>query len=232
MIELPIILDGLIEEELQNQIEDAMFECSWTYHSDNCLGSPCLGKNYREILNPLQYNIAPFFVSDLKIPRNKKSYDKVIKMVKRGCDEVNFNIEKIERCYGAIHALIRNKSKHDGIHLNRGEPHLVMLYYVNDSDGDTILYDKTVEDIPYDVSFYSLYPEEYCKLKVKHRISPKKGRILFFDGRVYHASSTPTKSIRCIITLDLFGKFKDKSYEFPVPERYKKNISSNLLKYK
>ena len=27
MTELPIVLDGLIEEELQNQIEDVMFEC-------------------------------------------------------------------------------------------------------------------------------------------------------------------------------------------------------------
>ena len=55
MTELPIILDDLIEEELQNQIEDAMFDCFWTYSSDSCLGSKTLEMKNREFLSPLDF---------------------------------------------------------------------------------------------------------------------------------------------------------------------------------
>ena len=92
-----------------------------------------------------------------------------------------------------------------------------LLYYVNDSDGNTILYDKTIDDIP----FEEHYPDEHYDLNITHSITPKKGRVLFFDGRHYHAPSSPSKSMRCVITLDLFGNFQDNSYSFPVPKIYK-----------
>jgi len=218
MTNLPIILDNLIEEELQDQIEDAMFDCPWCYRSDNVLESKVLGTKYRKILNPFQYDISPTFVANIATSVNKKTYDKVLPVVKEGCNKINFNIEKIKRCIAAIHATIRDQQRHDTIHVNADIPHLVMLYYVNDSDGDTILYDKTLKDIPFGTD----YPDDYCKLNITHRISPKKGRVLFFNGSVYHASSAPTKSMRCIITLDLFGEFKDGSYKFPAPIENKK----------
>lgn len=220
MTKLPIILDDLIGEELQNKIEDAMFDCYWTYANDNSLGSKTLEMKNRAFLSPFEFDISPFFCANMQSPLNNNVYKKVIPLIKQGCNEVKFNIEKIERCYGAIHALTRKKSKIDNIHINRYIPHLVMLYYVNDSDGDTILYDKKFGDIPLEIA----YPDDYCNLKIVHRISPKKGRILFFDGRVYHSPSTPTKSMRCIITLDLFGEFEDGSYKFPAPIENKKNI--------
>lgn len=221
MTELPIILDNLIEEELQNQIEDSMFDCFWTYSCDSVLGSKSLENKYRKFLSPFQYDISPMFLANIKSSLNKKTYDKVISVVNDGCNKINFNIEKIERCYGAIHATMRDEQKCDVIHTNRDIPHLVMLYYVNDSDGDTILYDKTLKDIPFDID----YPDENYELNIQHRISPQKGRILFFDGSVYHSPSTPTKSMRCIITLDLFGEFKDGSYKFLAPKQEKNKIN-------
>lgn len=218
MTKLPIVLDGLISEELQDEIEDAMFNCYWTYFSDNTLGSKTSEMKYRKILSPLDFHISPSFIANVQSRLNTDTYKKIIPLIQKGCDEINFNIEKIVRCYGAIHALIANKNKKDNIHINRNIPHLVMLYYVNSCDGDTILYDKMLGDIPLEID----YPDDYCKFNITHKISPKKGRILFFDGRVYHSSSTPKKSIRCIITLDLFGEFEDGSYKFSAPDT--KNI--------
>lgn len=224
MTDLPIILDGIIEEELQNQIEDAMFDCKWQFTMDNSLGSKFLGMEYRKFLNPFEYEISPSIISSMSPIKNNKIYNKISPVIKKGCDEIKFNIEKIERCFGAIHTLIRKKSKIDIIHINREIPHLVMLYYVNDCDGDTILYDKSVEDIP---KKFLIYPSSVECPNIIHRITPKRGRILFFDGRTYHAPSTPTTGIRCIITLDLFGEFKDGSYKFPAP----KEKITNTIKY-
>jgi hypothetical protein len=221
MTELPIILDDLIEEELQNQIEDTMFDCRWKFKTDNIYeyDASHMGLKYRKFLNPLNFDISPAFISNISSFENRKTYFKINPLIRKGCNKIKFNIEKIQRCCGAIHAITTDTSKIDNIHVNRDVPHLVMLYYVNDSDGDTILYDKTREEIPLEV----LWPDEYCNLNITNRISPKKGRVLFFDGRTYHAPSGPTKGIRCIITLDLFGEFEDGSYKFPAPKEIIKN---------
>ena len=60
--------------------------------------------------------------------------------------------------------------------------HMVCLYYINDSDGDTILFNDNGEEIK--------------------RVSPKKGRIVFFDGSIPHCSSRPSKSSRAIVNFD------------------------------
>jgi len=217
MTSLPIILDDFIDDDFQDQIEDCMFKCHWVFHNDNSLGTKTLDSKYRQFLNPLEYDIAPAFNADLLNPLNKKSCEKVGLMIDAVCNKINFNIEKIKRCYACIGAFIPHKTKTNIIHVNAKVPHLVLLYYVNDSDGDTILYDKTIDDIPYEVQ----YPDEYCDLNITHKVTPKKGRVLVFDGKYYHAPSSPTKSMRCIITLDLFGNFLDNSYSFPLPETNK-----------
>ena len=63
-------------------------------------------------------------------------------------------------------------------------PHWVCLYYVNDSDGDTVFYNDNLKEIK--------------------RVSPKKGRIVFFDGSIKHTGSTP-KTLRANINFNFIG---------------------------
>ena len=68
------------------------------------------------------------------------------------------------------------------IHTDFDIPHLVLLYYVHDSDGDTILFDENDNEIK--------------------RVTPKKGRAIFFDGNIRHCSSSPTKGLRSILNFN------------------------------
>ena len=223
MTSLPIILDDLFDKDFQNQIEDCMFDCFWSFSNDKTLGTRFLNSKYREFYNPLEYDIAPGFITNLLSPLNSKSFEKINLIIGAVCNKINFNIEKIERCYGAIPAFIPNRTKKNTIHVNRDVPHIVMIYYVNDSDGDTILYDKTINDIPYKKEYHhqEVLLNEYRDFNVTHSITPKKGRVLVFDGRHYHAPSSPSKSMRCIITLDLFGNFSDSGYSYNMPKTRK-----------
>ena len=83
----------------------------------------------------------------------------------------------------------------DTPHLDRTTPHWSFIYYVEDSDGDTIIYDyksKNENDIP--------YFEDVKELK---RITPKQGKVIVFDGLYWHTAEQPTKNKRCIINFNV-----------------------------
>lgn len=84
-----------------------------------------------------------------------------------------------------------------------GPPHVdgdikwTMIYYINDSDGDTILFNENVEFFNgYDdygmIDYSKKVPKEYTILT---RVQPKQGRILLFRGDQYHAGTPPTKNL-------------------------------------
>lgn len=64
-------------------------------------------------------------------------------------------------------------------HVDVPFPHWVLIYYVNDSDGDTVIFDR-------------MYPDRE-NAAVLHSISPRKGRAIMFDGRYYHSGTCPVK---------------------------------------
>lgn len=67
-------------------------------------------------------------------------------------------------------------------HVDMQYPHKTLLYYLNDSDGDTLFYDKKFGE---DVSE---------GLNVVHRNTPKANQAILFDGLKYHSSGFPTEN--------------------------------------
>ena len=66
---------------------------------------------------------------------------------------------------------------------------IVALYYVCDSDGDTVIYNETKESKTYTIN---------------KSVTPKQGRMVIFDGRLFHAAKQPINSnTRCIVNYNL-----------------------------
>ena len=80
-----------------------------------------------------------------------------------------------------------NGNKSPSPHIDGPDPHWVCLYYVNDSDGDTIFYKNDQ------------------KTEIK-RVSPKKGRIVFFNGFTYHSAGMPKKNHRAVLNFVFKGE--------------------------
>ena len=80
-------------------------------------------------------------------------------------------------------------------HIDVNEPHVAAVYYVNDSDGNTVLYKQRSE-----VNDRSTFPEQ---LDVLIEVEPKANRLLMFDGSLIHTGHSPSKTnSRVIINSD------------------------------
>lgn len=80
---------------------------------------------------------------------------------------------------------------HHNPHVDFYQAHHNALYYVNDSDGDTIVFNETFHDVSMEES--TAYTRD-ARFTVAHRASPKKGRMIGFNGSHYHASMHPMTS--------------------------------------
>lgn len=87
--------------------------------------------------------------------------------------------------------LNNRKGLHDQPHLDFDFPHYTACYYVNDSEGDTFIFDETIDDGK---------PETFT---IKHRSTPQQGKLTLFDGKHYHASSKPKRDVpRIVLTIN------------------------------
>ena len=84
----------------------------------------------------------------------------------------------------------------DTPHYDMDAPHFVMLYYVNDSDGDTIIYNEKTK-------FDTCHADDEMKFTIKKKVSPKQGRVVLFDGIHFHTAEQPNHNLRCIVNYDL-----------------------------
>ena len=78
-----------------------------------------------------------------------------------------------------------NKKKHGPIHID-SKKGISIIYYVNNSDGDTLFFDE--------------------KLNVKKTISPRQGRAVVFDSNIKHTACCPINSkYRKVINFVLYN---------------------------
>jgi hypothetical protein len=93
-----------------------------------------------------------------------------------------------------VYAQLDNPNAHGMPHVDFSkitEPLLTAIYYVNDSSGDTLIFDQRVG--------------QSAPLTVKTRVTPKKGRLVVFDGGLLHAGNTPRSNApRVNINLNAF----------------------------
>ncbi len=74
------------------------------------------------------------------------------------------------------------KDKPHNIHVDQHFPHIVGLYYPNDSDGDTFFFDDDENII--------------------HKEPVERGKMIVFDGKWKHSSSSPTKNVRFTLNIN------------------------------
>ena len=113
-----------------------------------------------------------------------------IDLIKNSCSKLN--IKEVDVLQGRSFLQLPTNIKKEDVdtpHTDMSVQHFVMLYYVCDSDGDTIIYNEKV------ISEKGL--------TVQKKVSPKQGRVVLFNGAYYHTAQQPNHNLRCIVNYDL-----------------------------
>lgn len=126
-----------------------------------------------------------------------KISDFLLPLMYECCQKILFYPTKIY--YGRVFMTtpkIQSK-KHNLFHVDMVTPHLVVLYYINDSTGPTLITNRTIHNTDQDTINNS------SDIEIIKTVDPKKGRVVLFDGKYYHASTHPDLGRRCIINFDV-----------------------------
>jgi len=189
-----LVIDDFIDKEYQEDIKDVLLGKEewgdllfpWHYiddvtaaFEDDNQGRPGLSHVYVEYNDDKTSDI----VSDF--------HDLFIPMLELACETLEVPSARIVQGRSFLQFPLNLNSKDDDtphIDLDEGERHIVVLYYVKDSDGDTVIYNQRTESNIY---------------TVKQKVTPKQGRVVIFDGGQYHTAQQAINSVRCIVNYNL-----------------------------
>lgn len=116
-----------------------------------------------------------------------------IKFILEYFDKINLNKQNIIRIRAGLFLKNPDDTPHVP-HIDAKIPHTTAVYYVNDCDGDLVIYKETYKSHPWKAPEF---PTEH------HRFVPGQNKLAIFDGQYYHSSSYPTqKPLRLAITFN------------------------------
>ncbi len=192
-----IIIDDAVDKPTQDLIENMIFKSDmprWVYHR---------AYNTVKRVPPISSEIVfPSFFFDIVKANNHRlvdpSYGVFLSPIAR------FNPKSIFKVRCVLNQPIRTDERLCmPSHLDALPEHYhtekfnVAVYYVNDSDGPTIFYDETYES----AKQKGLSDKDLTdnKMNVKQKVEPKKGRLVMFDGNLFHSTGIPKNNVRSII---------------------------------
>ena len=111
------------------------------------------------------------------------------------CDKASIEYNALLRIRVGLFTKTITEAKHHNPHVDYGEPHRTAVYYVNDCDGDTFLFNETFDDVSVEDSGRYANANRFT---LSRSVAPQKGKMICFDGRHYHASSYPAKASKRI----------------------------------
>ena len=167
------IIDNCIAVKQQNLIIKHLLQNTyfpWFYHQD-------VTKGFNIELNQKRPAFTHYFILDKN--STGESLNLILPIIN------SLTKKQIIQCRAFLQFPLNPKLiglKHDTPHTDFSYPHTVYLYYVIDSDGDTLFLKNS---------------------KIVKKITPKKGRLVIFDGNIQHTAEQPKKGVRCVINFDV-----------------------------
>jgi hypothetical protein len=138
---------------------------------------------------------APLFMNfSMSENDNNSSFAIANFILNKFVEKHNIKIKEITRSRANI-SFTSNDRRHTPPHIDDRQDHYVFLYYVNDSDGNTNIYNE---------KFDGVTKRTEKDLTLFKSIEPVAGRGMLFSGHVFHTWQPPVNNkIRCIVNMNV-----------------------------
>jgi hypothetical protein len=185
-----IVDDDLIPLELQEDIKNFLSNSyfPWYLCEEKTLTSPRSTYNHFKTISENVFEYSQFvhmFVNDYTVV----SFANHIPMIIANALKKKYNfLGNILRSKANLSTRVSTSpnSLYNTPHVDHLNSHWVVIYYVNDSDGSTTIFN---ENISLTQSMTAI-----DQLTIQQQITPKQGRCVVFDGNRVHAGMHPTGS--------------------------------------
>jgi len=182
----PIVIDDALPEFIFNKIQSSIndrMNMPWFYLEGTAYGDKDLINNYLYQGSFMHLFMAEYNYNSQLAPILEASLAFM-------AERVDVNLKRVFRIRAGLIPAVKKYLIHDP-HVDGNKTAYTGLLYINDSDGDTYLYNEILD------KNYNGAPEEYYvkvlnkKVTLRQKIKPKANRFVCFDSRIYHSSSTP-----------------------------------------
>lgn len=187
-----LVIDDAVPEETQVQIENLFLSpnIAWTFNPSSLYvggklidGTPDFPQTENMVDTPLMTHICAF--------NNVKSHASLIDVFPV-IQAIPHNISKLLRVKVNLTTPTPDTTvdSHNPVHVDAGieEDYVIGVYYINDSDGDTFIFNEK--------------KGHQGSLSLKQRVSPKRGRLVVFNGNYLHAGGLPSKGPRLVMNIN------------------------------
>lgn len=182
------VIENFLPESYADSLETICRNIPW-YLYENISG---FVKSDSSEVNTGNFQFGFSHVAFMDGVKKSEHFESILPLIYFMEEKTGIKVNQLYRVRLALNTSIGADTQHNA-HVDMEIPHKVLLYYVNDSDGDTIMYNE-MHDLGLDA------PESYSVYK---RVKPAKNKAVVFDGWRYHSSSKPVSTAtRFIINID------------------------------
>lgn len=179
---IPRTYQDLVESELGSS------QMLWTYQEESAQAGAAFARSYGG------FSHVAYLANDSE-PSASPMSSLLLPILFVFCEKAKIDFNALLRIRIGLFTRTPGEVSHHNPHVDFTQPHFTAVYYVNDSDGDTVVFNETIDDIS--VERCATFANQ-GGFTLAGAVPPKKGKIMCFDGRHYHASSYPSRAARRI----------------------------------
>jgi hypothetical protein len=184
VIEIPDAIPKLYQDQVESEL--ASPRMTWSFHEESARSASAF-KNVYPGFSHMAYLVATDESPEVMSPMSSL----LLPILFNFCEKAGVEYDALLRIRVGLFTRTLIQTKHHNPHVDFSQPHKTAVYYVNDCDGDTVVFKETSSDVPIKMSGRHANED---KFRIGARVSPQKGKMICFDGRHYHASNYPTKT--------------------------------------
>ena len=201
------VFDNVISQAKQDEIKERWLTLvPWFYRED-------VTDSYLEKDQPSRPGMShPLYAN--KKPRTSRENFELLNEILSGSFKKLYEKTGIKGNYSLLNSrsflqfplATLNGHEYDNHHVDTYRPHLSVLYYVCDADGETVIFENMLKPKHGDMlsdEYVKEHKPKLSDLKEKIRVTPKQGRVVIFDGFHWHTATQPKNGIRCVINTNI-----------------------------